>query len=113
MNIVRSFIFFTIVIITPVSDLTTAAKQKEERDASASPAAEGNWYIGALGHWWVGGSVDLPRFRRHERKELFGKEEGSGIDLRAGVLGFIRRDQYGSNQGKDALRYLLLHSPWF
>ncbi|KAG8850363.1 hypothetical protein FRB96_000427 [Tulasnella sp. 330] len=87
-NIVRSFAFFTIVIITPVSDLTHI----KEKNAPTPTVMEGTWYIGALGHWWVGGSVDLPRFTRHGKKELLGKEEGAGLDLKAGLLGFLCLD---------------------
>ncbi|KAG8997198.1 hypothetical protein FRB93_000484 [Tulasnella sp. JGI-2019a] len=87
-NIVRSFAFFTIVIITPVSDLTRV----REKNAPTPTVMEGTWYIGALGHWWVGGTVDLPRFTRHGKKELLGKEEGAGLDLKAGLLGFLCLD---------------------
>ncbi|KAG8897023.1 hypothetical protein FRB99_008510 [Tulasnella sp. 403] len=78
---IRSFAFFTIVIITPV-----ASPLAHDKYARATAVLEGTWYFGALGHWWIGGMIDLPLSRHQVQREYLGKEEGSSVERGAGVI---------------------------
>jgi hypothetical protein len=105
-HIFRSFILFTLVIVTPVSPSDTpSAKGKHGKPLNM---LEGSWYIGAFGHWWIGGVLDFPRLRKEVQNELLGKEEGSTFRCDAGILGIRSLDRPATDGTKLLHRRVLL-----
>lgn len=104
-HVFRSFLFFTIVIVTPVSNSKTPSSDAhpgKDRNGGkpVSPAAtlEGSWYIGAFGQWWLAGTLEFPKTLSRKpssaKEQLLGDEAAiSPFDQKGAVLSMKSLDR--------------------
>ncbi|KAG8959499.1 hypothetical protein FRC00_001530, partial [Tulasnella sp. 408] len=104
-HVFRSFLFFTIVIVTPVSNSkpsTSDAHPGKDRSGgkpvSSAATLEGSWYIGAFGQWWLAGTLEFPKTLSRKplsaKEQLLGDEAAiSPFDQKGGVLSMKSLDR--------------------
>ncbi|KAG8948496.1 hypothetical protein FRC04_009704 [Tulasnella sp. 424] len=104
-HVFRSFLFFTIVIVTPVSNSKTPisdAHPGKDRNggkpATSAATLEGSWYIGAFGQWWLAGTLEFPKTLSRKpssaKEQLLGDEAAiSPFDQKGGVLSMKSLDR--------------------
>ncbi|KAG8906534.1 hypothetical protein FRC01_007988, partial [Tulasnella sp. 417] len=104
-HVFRSFLFFTIVIVTPVSNSKASASDahpgKDRSGGKPVPSAatlEGSWYIGAFGQWWLAGTLEFPKTLSRKpssaKEQLLGDEAAiSPFDQKGGVLSMKSLDR--------------------
>ncbi|KIO30324.1 hypothetical protein M407DRAFT_155326 [Tulasnella calospora MUT 4182] len=104
-HVFRSFLFFTIVIVTPVSNSKASASDAHPgkdrsggKPVSSAATLEGSWYIGAFGQWWLAGTLEFPKTLSRKppsaKEQLLGDEAAiSPFDQKGGVLSMKSLDR--------------------
>ncbi|KAG9008277.1 hypothetical protein FRB90_009013 [Tulasnella sp. 427] len=104
-HVFRSFLFFTIVIVTPVSNAKPSASDTHPgkdrsggKHLSSAGALEGSWYIGAFGQWWLAGTLEFPKTLSRKpsstKEQLLGDEAAiSPFDQKGGLLSMKSLDR--------------------
>lgn len=123
-HVFRSFLFFTIVIVTPVSNSKPSASDAHPgkdrsggKPVSSAATLEGSWYIGAFGQWWLAGTLEFPKTLSRKplsaKEQLLGDEAAiSPFDQKGGVLSMKSLDRGAPLRSKfSSLRssFLLSH----